>query len=59
MCLVAKKNLERGDLINLNNVTFSFPVKGIPVEMWDLVKNKVLNKSILKNHPIKIHDVKI
>ena len=59
MCLVAKKNLKKGDLINLKNIAFSFPVKGIQVEMWDLVSNKSLNKSILKNHPIRINDVKI
>lgn len=34
MGFVAKKDLQPGDKINLDNVTFAFPAKGISVEYW-------------------------
>ena len=35
MGLVAKHNLKPGDKINLDNVTFAFPAKGIGTEYWE------------------------
>ena len=58
MGIIAKKTLNRDDRINLKNVTFSFPCKGIPVEMWNEVFNKKINKVIKKNQSISFNDIK-
>ncbi len=34
MGLVAKKDLQSGDKVDLDSVTFAFPATGIPVEFW-------------------------
>jgi len=58
MCLVAKKNLKKGDVLTLENVTFSFPEIGIPAYEWDKVENQVLNKDVIKSNIISWPDVK-
>jgi len=57
MCLVAKKDLQEGDMISLDNVMFAFPQIGIPVEMWEIVENKFLHHSVPKGSPIYWHNV--
>lgn len=38
MGLVASRDVSRGEVLNLTNVRFAFPAKGIPVEHWDIVE---------------------
>ena len=57
MGLVANKNLKKGDKINLKNISFAFPNKGIAVEKWSEVFNKKINKKKDKNQPIRSSDV--
>lgn len=52
MGLAAKKNLVVGDIINLDNIEFSFPAKGIYVENWELVKGKKLKFDVKQGKPI-------
>lgn len=59
MCLVAKKDLNNGDIINFENITFSFPELGIPAYEWDTVADKTINRSIKKGEIIGWDDVDI
>lgn len=52
-CLVAKRDLQPGDTIGLENVRFAFPCKGIPVEQWDLVDGWVVKEKVSANQPIQ------
>ena len=58
MCLVAKNNLKKGDVLTLENITFSFPEIGIPAYDWGKVENQILAKDIDKNNIINWSDVK-
>jgi sialic acid synthase SpsE len=57
MGLVAKHNLKSGDEINLDNVTFAFPAKGIGTECWEDVCEWKLVENISKGQPISWHQV--
>jgi len=52
MCLVAKHDLQSGNVIDETNVTFAFPLRGIGTEHWDIVSGKQLKKSIKQGEPI-------
>lgn len=57
--LVAKKALYPGDKINLDNIGFAFPCKGIPVEKWDDVVGWEISKNVEAGRPVEwIHMVK-
>ncbi len=58
MCLVAKEELHCGDIINLDNVTFAFPCKGVPIQYWDLVNGWQIKATIKAGEPIKWADVR-
>ena len=46
MGLVAKRDLKPGDEINLQNVTFAFPAKGIGTEYWGDIKGWKLIENV-------------
>jgi sialic acid synthase SpsE len=52
-CLVANRNLQAGDPINLETVRFAFPMKGIPVEYWDLVTTWRIAAAVEAGKPIR------
>lgn len=53
MGLVAARDLLPGDEINISNVRFAFPTKGIGVEEWDSVVGNRLATSVIKMQPIR------
>lgn len=56
-CLVAKLDAKPGDNITLENTTFAFPCKGIPVEEWDRVEKWKVRKDIHAGQPIQWCDL--
>lgn len=52
-CLVANRDLHRGDPITLETVRFAFPNKGIPVEHWDLVSTWKVAAMVKAGQPIR------
>ena len=52
MCLIAKQNLEPGDTIILDKVSFAFPPLGIGCEHWLDVVGKTIKKCIQKGKAI-------
>ena len=57
MCLIAKNDLQKDDVLSLQTVSFAFPPAGVPVEEFSLVKGLRLNKAISKGHPITFGDL--
>jgi sialic acid synthase SpsE len=57
MCLVAKRELHSGDCINLENITFAFPSKGIGTEHWSAVCNSSIKHNIPAGTPIQWTDI--
>lgn len=51
--LIAKYDLNEGDVITQDSVSFAFPCKGIPVEMWDNVQNWRISQSVVAGRPIE------
>ncbi|WP_367606893.1 N-acetylneuraminate synthase family protein [Legionella sp. W05-934-2] len=58
-CVVAKKSLNAGDTISLDNVRFAFPCKGIPVQQWDLVLGMKVKAKIDADQPVKWEHVEL
>ena len=56
--VVAKKNLQKGALVNLNNFTFKRPCVGIPCENFDKFKGKKIKKNINFDENLKISHFK-
>ncbi|WED41906.1 N-acetylneuraminate synthase family protein [Legionella cardiaca] len=56
-CVVAKKDLQPGDIISLDNVRFAFPCLGIPVQHWDLANGSKIVSTIAANSPIQWQDI--
>ena len=56
-CLVANRDLQPGDPINLDTVRFAFPMKGIPVEHWDLVSAWRISAPVKAGQPIRWEQV--
>jgi sialic acid synthase SpsE len=52
-CLVANRDLRAGDPITLETVRFAFPMKGIPVEHWDLVSAWHVSAPVKAGQPIR------
>ncbi len=57
MGLAAGADLEPGDRIDLRNVHFAFPARGIPVEHWEIVEGWTLRRAVSAGHPIRWSDV--
>jgi sialic acid synthase SpsE len=55
--LIAKKDLEEGSEINLDNVLFGRPTKGISVEHWEIVEGRKLRCAKRKHEFITWEDV--
>jgi len=55
--MVAKKNIQKGEKLTLENVGFAWPPKGISVSFWDLVENKETARDITRNTSIEWADV--
>ena len=53
MGLVAKVDIQKGSILTEKNVTFAFPVIGIPVEHTEFFLGKIIKKSIKKNLSLK------
>ena len=58
MGLIAKKELEKNETVNLSNVTFAWPARGIPVEFWEMVEGTKLKVQIKKGDIIRWTDVR-
>lgn len=52
-CLVANRDLRPGDPIDLQTVRFAFPMRGIPVEHWDLVSAWRIQSAVAAGQPIR------
>lgn len=56
-CLVTNTLLKKGDELSLDKVRFAFPCIGIPVQNWDIVVGRKINKTIESGQPILWDDV--
>lgn len=56
--LVAKRDLEPGDRVDLDSVRFAFPCLGVPVELWDLVEGWSIAEPVAAGHPVAWRHVK-
>jgi sialic acid synthase SpsE len=57
MACAAGMDLNQGDELNLENITFGRPRKGIGVEYWDIVSGKKLRRSKKKHDFIQWEDL--
>lgn len=57
MGLVANTDLSEGDQINLENITFAFPQRGIPVENWGMVEGWILKSNLSNREPVTWNDI--
>jgi sialic acid synthase SpsE len=55
--LSASRFIKRGELINQNNVNYSWPPIGISPEYWDFIENSPASVDIQPGDPIKFSDV--
>jgi len=55
--LVAKKNIEPGEQVSIDNVSFAWPPVGISVSEWENVKGRVIIKKLKKGEPIDWNSV--
>jgi len=58
MGVVALKNLQPGDVLNLDNVRFAFPTLGIPVEEWDRIAGAKVVQSVAADNPVEWQHVR-
>ena len=58
MGLVAKVEIEKGELLNENNIGYAFPVIGIPVEQIDIVMGKEVKNKIVSGQPISLSNIR-
>ena len=57
--IVAKKNINEGDILSLDNVSFKRSVSGIDVSKWDKIRGSKAKKSIKINSGITEDKVNI
>ncbi|KRE14413.1 hypothetical protein ASE66_13615 [Bosea sp. Root483D1] len=57
MGLIASRDLEAGDIIGLDTVTFAFPTLGVEVERWDEVLGRRLLRKVATGTPISWGDI--
>ncbi len=55
-CMVANRNIRKGEKLTIENIGFAFPPNGISVEYWDIVENKKARREIMKNEVIAWSD---
>jgi sialic acid synthase SpsE len=56
--LTAKNDIARGEKLNIKNVGFAFPPKGIAADHWDLVDGKFASQDIAKGEVILWPDIR-
>lgn len=57
-CLIATKDIRKGTPLGMDNVIFSWPMKGIPASHWNDVCGLNAARNIKKGEPIKWDDIK-
>ena len=57
--LVAKRNIKRGEVLNVDMIDIMRPGNGLPPESIDLVIGKKCNKDISKHNLLKLSDIVI
>jgi N,N'-diacetyllegionaminate synthase len=57
MGLVAARDLAPGEVLGMDNVRFAFPTVGIPVEDWDHVAGRRLQRAVHRWQPINETDL--
>ncbi|KTD47616.1 N-acetylneuraminate synthase family protein [Legionella quateirensis] len=57
-CVVAKRDIQLGEILSLDNVRFAFPCLGIPVQHWDLAIGSSFTTPIKANTPVQWCDIK-
>tara|TARA_R110002096_G_scaffold94635_6_gene212934 strand:- start:31557 stop:32627 length:1071 start_codon:yes stop_codon:yes gene_type:complete len=55
--IVAKKDIDKGDFLSVENISFKRCSNGIFVKEWDMVEGAVINKTIKKNNGINYVDI--
>lgn len=58
-CVVAAKDIKRGQTINSGDVLFAWPMRGVPAEYWHKISGSVVARDIKINEPIKWDDVEV
>ncbi len=58
-CLIAKKDIVKGEKLNIENLGFALPPLGIPPSFWDLIVGKEAAKDIAKNEVLAWEDIKM
>ena len=57
MGLIAARNLQPGERLDMALVSFAFPAAGVPVEDWDSVVGRVLVAPVAAGQPISSSDL--
>lgn len=57
-CLVARNEIQAGRQIQLEDVTYAFPCRGVPTQHWDLVSGWEVTSSIPAGQPIQWSDLR-
>ena len=55
--IVAKDDLEKGTVLNINKVYFKRVDKGLSIDEWDKIKGKKIKKNLKKNAGISFNDI--
>ncbi|MGA9754286.1 MAG: N-acetylneuraminate synthase family protein [Desulfobaccales bacterium] len=58
-CLIAKKDIVRGEKLTIENLGFALPPLGIPPNFWDLIVDKEAARDIAKNKVLVWEDIKM
>jgi sialic acid synthase SpsE len=58
-CLVAKKDIQRGERLGFTNVGFAFPPLGLSAVHWDLIVDKEATRDLPKNTVLVWGDIKL
>jgi sialic acid synthase SpsE len=56
MGLIAKTDLQEGDILAIENIAFAFPVIGIPVENIELFLGRIIQTKINAGEPIRFNN---
>ena len=52
MGIFAAKNLEVGDTVSIENVSFKWPNKGLSVDLWEIINGRSINRRVTSGEPI-------
>jgi sialic acid synthase SpsE len=58
-CLIAKKDISKGEKLTIENLGFALPPLGIPPSFWDLIAGRQAAKDIAKNDVLSWQDIKM